>query len=84
MLETDSGVSRGILVVEDDEQLQTALSTVLSQHGYDDHAPTRWQTTQYSTRDSEYHGQVAQCFLPDLLTADDVPPHLAEAVENQN
>ena len=35
MLETDSGVSRGILVVEDDEQLQTALSTVLSQHGYE-------------------------------------------------
>jgi len=35
MLETESGVSRGILVVEDDEQLQTALSKVLSQHGYD-------------------------------------------------
>ncbi len=35
MLETESGVSRGILVVEDDEQLQTALSTVLRQHGYD-------------------------------------------------
>ena len=35
MLETESGVSRGILVVEDDEQLQTALRTVLSQHGYE-------------------------------------------------
>jgi two-component system response regulator FlrC len=28
-------MSRGILVVEDDEQLQTALSKVLSQHGYE-------------------------------------------------
>ncbi len=35
MLETESGMSRGILVVEDDEQLQTALSKVLSQHGYE-------------------------------------------------
>ena len=35
MLETESGVSRGILVVEDDEQLQTALTKVLSQHGYE-------------------------------------------------
>ncbi len=35
MLETESGASRGILVVEDDEQLQTALSKVLSQHGYE-------------------------------------------------
>ena len=35
MLDTESGVSRGILVVEDDEQLQTALTHVLSQHGYD-------------------------------------------------
>ncbi len=35
MLDTESGVSRGILVVEDDEQLQTALTQVLSQHGYD-------------------------------------------------
>ncbi len=35
MLETGSEVSRGILVVEDDEELQTALSTVLSQHGYE-------------------------------------------------
>ncbi len=35
MLETANGMSRGILVVEDDEQLQTALTKVLSQHGYD-------------------------------------------------
>ncbi|MEX0830080.1 MAG: sigma-54 dependent transcriptional regulator [Nitrospirales bacterium] len=35
MLETVNGMSRGILVVEDDEQLQTALTKVLSQHGYD-------------------------------------------------
>jgi DNA-binding NtrC family response regulator len=35
MLDTASGLSRGILVVEDDEQLQTALTKVLSQHGYD-------------------------------------------------
>ena len=35
MLETESGVSRGILVVEDDEELQTALTKVLSQHGYE-------------------------------------------------
>ena len=35
MLDTESRVSRGILVVEDDEQLQTALTHVLSQHGYD-------------------------------------------------
>ena len=35
MLETESGMSRGILVVEDDEQLQTALSKVLSQNGYE-------------------------------------------------
>ena len=35
MLDTASGVSRGILVVEDDEQLQTALTKVLSQHGYE-------------------------------------------------
>lgn len=35
MLETVNGMSRGILVVEDDEQLQTALAKVLSQHGYD-------------------------------------------------
>ena len=35
MLETESGMSRGILVVEDDEQLQTALRTALSQHGYE-------------------------------------------------
>ena len=35
MLETESEGSRGILVVEDDEQLQTALSTALSQQGYD-------------------------------------------------
>ena len=35
MLETANGMSRGVLVVEDDEQLQTALTKVLSQHGYD-------------------------------------------------
>jgi two-component system response regulator FlrC len=35
MLDTASGVSRGILVVEDDEQLQTALTKILSQHGYE-------------------------------------------------
>lgn len=35
MLDTESGASRGILVVEDDEQLQTALTKVLSQHGYE-------------------------------------------------
>ena len=35
MLETGSGVSRGILVVEDDEQLQTAISTALSKQGYE-------------------------------------------------
>lgn len=35
MLETANGMSRGILVVEDDEELQTALTKVLSQHGYD-------------------------------------------------
>lgn len=35
MLETGSGVSRGILVVEDDEQLQRAISTALSQQGYE-------------------------------------------------
>ncbi len=35
MLDTESGVSRGILVVEDDEQLQTALTKVLSQQGYE-------------------------------------------------
>lgn len=35
MLETVNGMSRGILVVEDDEQLQTALAKVLRQHGYD-------------------------------------------------
>lgn len=35
MLETQSEGSRGILVVEDDEQLQTALSVALSQQGYD-------------------------------------------------
>ena len=35
MLDCGSGAGRGILVVEDDEQLQTALTTVLSQHGYD-------------------------------------------------
>ena len=35
MLETDSGTSRGILLVEDDEQLQIALTNVLSQQGYE-------------------------------------------------
>ncbi|MDH3771452.1 MAG: response regulator, partial [Nitrospirota bacterium] len=35
MLDIASGLSRGILVVEDDEQLQTALTKVLSQHGYE-------------------------------------------------
>lgn len=35
MLDTESGLGRGILVVEDDEQLQTALTKVLSQHGYE-------------------------------------------------
>lgn len=35
MLDSGRGTGRGILVVEDDEQLQTALTTVLSQHGYD-------------------------------------------------
>ncbi len=35
MLETESGSSRGVLVVEDDEQLQTALTKILSQHGYE-------------------------------------------------
>ncbi len=35
MLETESGLGQGILVVEDDEQLQTALTQVLSQHGYE-------------------------------------------------
>jgi DNA-binding NtrC family response regulator len=34
MIETESGEGRGILVVEDDEQLQTALTKVLNQQGY--------------------------------------------------
>jgi len=34
MIVTESGESRGILIIEDDEQLQTALSKVLSQQGY--------------------------------------------------
>ncbi|MDH4194091.1 MAG: response regulator, partial [Nitrospirota bacterium] len=34
MVDTESGEGRGILVVEDDEQLQTALTKVLSQNGY--------------------------------------------------
>jgi len=35
MRDTESGLGQGILVVEDDEQLQTALTKVLSQHGYE-------------------------------------------------
>lgn len=35
MLDAESALGRGILVVEDDEQLQTALTQVLSQHGYE-------------------------------------------------
>jgi len=35
MLGTENELGRGILVVEDDEQLQTALTQVLSQHGYE-------------------------------------------------
>jgi DNA-binding NtrC family response regulator len=34
MIETESREGRGILVVEDDEELQTALTKVLNQHGY--------------------------------------------------
>lgn len=34
MIDTEGGVGRGILVVEDDEQLQSALTYALSQHGY--------------------------------------------------
>jgi two-component system response regulator FlrC len=35
MLDTENELGRGILVVEDDEQLQTALTQVLKQHGYE-------------------------------------------------
>ncbi|MCA9464914.1 MAG: response regulator, partial [Nitrospira sp.] len=34
MTVTETGESRGILIIEDDEQLQSALSKVLSQQGY--------------------------------------------------
>lgn len=34
MIDTEGGAGRGILVVEDDEQLQSALTHALSQHGY--------------------------------------------------
>lgn len=34
MIDTEGGGGRGILVVEDDEQLQSALTHALSQHGY--------------------------------------------------
>lgn len=34
MIDTEGRASRGILVVEDDEQLQSALTHALSQHGY--------------------------------------------------
>ncbi len=34
MIETENSEGRGILVVEDDEELQTALTKVLNQHGY--------------------------------------------------